>query len=947
MGALMDHKQLISAALIAALGAVLLFFGAPQWWFGASFIAGGLALAAASSADRLREWKSWLEEPRNLWRFEFVPLTAIYEVLCIGAIFGLAAAMMPEAALGDRPINHDHAVHFFKAWQLEEHFLTEGKLWGWSHQWFAGYPVNYLYPIGGDLFVIFVHWASFGLLSLSQAYGVAIWLFWGLSGYAVYRFASMGLGRWVGVLAAVFLMTDTASFRYGGWDYALEWGVWPQSLSVAFAVWAMAKIPAVVNGTKWRSVAAFGTLLGLALLTHPLQILHFAIAGPLILAVYWITGGEQPWWRAAYRTVLGYVIGICLGMLWTLPFMSVKDFAAKYGVLWSTTYKIGQDLYELDLLEGTWPFITALGIVGLIGLLASRRFHNLLTGVLVMAFTLAGSVTVVSAFHLLELVDSFRYVQFSRFVILLKPYFFTAAACGAVLSVSALARGLQLAREEGRETLIDGLAARPWAAFSQVAIGVMVLAPLALPFFNEFGSRLVQRDMKEASTRVYKSDRDAVVDWFNQKFPEGEPFFRVALMLSEHDHSFADLGTRIPFPLYKQGYTPANNYKYKMIGVSPEMLDALNIRYAISHRGLPRSRWEQAARFGGIRIYEYKNWKQQPFEIVEGSGDVSVVQFDAEEIVLRAESGSKGRLRLNVSYFPRWKATRDGTPVEIGQTQVAGDGDTAFMTVELEPGTYRFELESGTSEWLGVLLFLIGFLGVILLVLADRDNKVGSRAEAVLGRLDALLERLVERHGRAASNIAATGAAAAVMGLLGLALWTPALESDVAEVSDVAYDFADNLENAYVGVDVRGKGLERCTKALDSFQCGSKEWQRVEREAKVYAEKELRRCIWAHPQSRGPIVMAFDEVPAGDAIVGWLGIAKTGETSNPTPVSLEVAVDGTVIATEKTDADAQIYPFTVKLENPGESIDVQFSVQSKNPGRRHFCFNAQVVELAE
>ena len=66
-----------------------------------------------------------------------------------------------------------------------------------------------------------------------------------------------------------------------------------------------------------------------------------------------------------------------------------------------------------------------------------------------------------------------------------------------------------------------------------------------------------------------------------------------------------------------------------------------------------------------------------------GAGEIELAEFRDEEITLRAASGAHGGLRLNVSYFPKWHATRDGVPVPITPATDPEVERSAFMEVPL------------------------------------------------------------------------------------------------------------------------------------------------------------------------------------------------------------------------------------------------------------------------
>jgi hypothetical protein len=954
-----DDRQLISPASMTGLlsviaGAGLLFGRAPFWWFGAGFVLAGLVTLACAFWPHIERARDRLSKPRKVWRFEVVPLTLIFELLCVGTILVVASVMLPEAALGDRPVGKDHPVHYFKAWQFWEHFLTDGQLRGWSHRWFAGYPVNFHYPMGGDLWVSLVYALGLGFLDFSQAYGVAFWLFWALSGWAVYFFAKQGFGRWAAVIAAVLFMGNSASYRTGGWVFAAEWGVWPQSFAVVLGVLAVAFIPRIVEGKSWRHVGVFAMLLGASLITHPMMVVFFAAVGPVALLALWISRTGRPWLPSAARLVTGYVLGILLGGLWLFPYIANSAFShSGIGRVWATAYEMGRDLYALELLPGTWGLVVALGAVGCIGLLWGRKFHHVLTGLLATVFILGGATSFANAFHLYELLEPLGYVHLQRFPILLKPFWFAAAGYALVLVLTAAARGWQMVREPAGEPAdADGSdAPRRWAArYAQAFAFALILTPLMVPLVNEYGSKHIKRSLPMASERPHQSERRQFVDWLERTHPGGQPFFRIATDVSEHDHSLVDLGAEIDFPLYKFGFTPAGSYVNKVDGDQRALLEALNVRYVISLRPIKRAHLEEVERFGQLRVYEFARWQPDPFEVIDGEGPVELVRFEDEEIVLEAAEGASGTLRLNVSHAPSWRATRDGEPVEIDTVAIGDPDKSAFMTVELAPGTYRFSFETQGVEWLSWLLFLLAATLVVLLLWSGRPDKLGRKVAARLDRLIERLERLASERRRLLAVVGCVAVAIAFAVAVALALWKPPLEADEpgfsAPIEQVRYDFATRLPSAQVGVR-QGGSYDACHRVMDHFVCGGAPWTDVFVRTVSFDDKAATRCIWAHPRDDGPVEIHFRDVPAADALVGVYGVTP-GPGRRGAPVSLTVGVDGREVHSAQTEADGRTHLLEAPLDDvSGGPVDVTFTVDAKDTGRRHFCFNAQMVDMGQ
>ena len=81
-----------------------------------------------------------------------------------------------------------------------------------------------------------------------------------------------------------------------------------------------------------------------------------------------------------------------------------------------------------------------------------------------------------------------------------------------------------------------------------------------------------------------------------------------------------DLATLIDHPIYKRGFTPASNFIYQMQHRDPAILEAVNLRFAISKGSCPRSEFEQLASFGLYRVYRFKRWQPRAVRRSAGPG---------------------------------------------------------------------------------------------------------------------------------------------------------------------------------------------------------------------------------------------------------------------------------------------------------------------------------------
>ncbi|TNE45833.1 MAG: hypothetical protein EP343_25830 [Deltaproteobacteria bacterium] len=944
---------------------------APFWWMGAGLITASLATLfryrekRSLHATSNEETKTFLNER---WR------QRLMDVLCLSALAVIVALMLPEVTQGLRPINKDHTVHFVKAWQLQDAFLGQGRLWGWSHQWFAGYPAQYLYPIGSDLFTLFVRGLSFGFLNLEQAYAAAFWLHFLVVGYGVFRCASRGYSRTVGLLAAVLFLTDIGSFRMGGWVFTAQWGVWPMSLSLGFGLLAISHLNDVLTSTSWRSVAWFGLWMGLALLVHPIQLIHFGVVLPVAIVVRWLVKGGKGWLLAMGRVLLGGSIGLSLGGLWLFPFFSTQNYAQSYGAPWWDTFRMGKGIYTLDLLQGTWPAILAFGVVGLFVMLFSRRFFPLLFGLLSFTLLLTSSSSFLQGFHLIDFLKSLQNIQFQRFAVLLKPYLFIACAVSVVVLFKHLAKqgknedeqetgDAPTEQEQPKENLEQGAQEveaswNPWPVFVRYLLVGFLAAPVLYPLVSHYMERHVKHiyrrnikdDLETDKDDKYRIEKKAFVNWALQQFPQDRKrgFFRLALYVGKHTHSFFDLGPKLQVPIYKIGFTPSTNFRYKMDKDSSTMLQALNVLYLLSRWQLSSKKYELVKRIGQLYVYRFKGYQPNPFQVLAGQGSVQLKTFSDEDIVLVAGPGSQGQLRLNVSYFPRWSATHNGSPLPLLLTQVNGSKQTGFMTVPLKPGTYHFRFRRGMVEWLSLGVFVLGIAFLFGLFWADSlSNRVVWLKES-LGSFQDSLTGWETRYAYVIRMVLMCGILIVAGVGIGLALWNPGQRYKHpllrAHRYTLGFPFLSKFKKATA---YRGYQRKECRRTLNRLICGPQDWQHLYVKQVRLGNNEWKQCIWMHPQRQTPVVLQYKNVVVGDLMTGYFGIAKTGFRKHAPSVTFQVRINGKRSYTGKTRDDSKRSPFRINLPTTlrNKPVTVEFQVNAHDTGKRHFCFHAQGIKL--
>jgi len=303
-------------------------------------------------------------------------------------------------------------------------------------------------------------------------------------------------------------------------------------------------------------------------------------------------------------------------------------------------------------------------------------------------------------------------IVFPRFLMLAKSFWYVAGAWLLVHCIMVAGRAGEATRTH------TALAIRRAALLVFVAV---MVAPLLFQATRAFVRNEVLRFTEWNSKREDRSARVAFAEWAQTEFQNTPGFFRIAHGMGEDGHRLSDLALYLPYPFYKASFTPTGHFKHNIDASSPEAFRATNVRYVLSGAPLDREDLQLVTIFPPqLNVYEFKEWNPDPFVISEGAGEVELIKFEDEEIVLRAGAGAHGRLRLNVSYFPKWHAARDDVALPITSVTDPDVERSAFMEVPLLLGIYHFRFERDLTDYAGTFLCAVGVAGVLGLANSDR-----------------------------------------------------------------------------------------------------------------------------------------------------------------------------------------------------------------------------------
>lgn len=300
-------------------------------------------------------------------------------VVLIGAAAVALGVMRPDQIfLANTPTGGDMGAHVLIPAYLRDNLLADGRILGWSNDWYAGFPMLYFYfPIPAFTIV---------LLDVVLPYGVAFKIVTvaGLVGlpFAAYFFARcMGFARPVslvgGVAGATFVFMESR-FPDSGQIYSIFGGntlstlAGEYSFSWSFAL-SLVYLGLVIRNTREGRgfTVGAGVALALAALCHVITTLVVVVASlPLLF-------------RRKGATAVGgaWALGFGLAAFWAVPLLfRVRDYTTDMG--WSPVQGHWK-VFPGDL----WPMLV-LGTVGL--LWAAARKATIGPALVLIAFPIIG-----------------------------------------------------------------------------------------------------------------------------------------------------------------------------------------------------------------------------------------------------------------------------------------------------------------------------------------------------------------------------------------------------------------------------------------------------------------------------------------------------------------------------------------------------------------------------
>ena len=249
--------------------------------------------------------------------FESTPLwvAAVGIGLSVAAIF---IVMNPVLLLApNTPTGGDMGAHVAVPAYLRDVMLPEGRILGWSNDWFAGYPFLFFYfPIPALATV---------LLDLLLPYGVAFKIVTILGLLALppatyFLIRTMGFSRLTSTVAGAaggaFVFMESFSI-YGGNIPSTMAGEFSFSWSFALVMVYLGLLIQIVRDGK-RRIPLAGLVLGLMALTHLITTLVAIIASLPVMR----------WKGGVKKTVATWGLGFAVAAFWAIPLLTRVGYSS-------------------------------------------------------------------------------------------------------------------------------------------------------------------------------------------------------------------------------------------------------------------------------------------------------------------------------------------------------------------------------------------------------------------------------------------------------------------------------------------------------------------------------------------------------------------------------------------------------------------------------------------
>ena len=263
------------------------------------------------------------------------------------------------------PAGGDMGAHVWAPAFLRDHLLPEGRITGWTHDWYAGFPaLHFYFPLPSLLIV---------LLDVVLPYGIAFKVVT-VSGLVAMPVAAWAFGRLAALpfpapalfaVATVPFIFDRHYTIWGGNAPSTLAGEFSFSIAVSFALLFLGVLARGIRTGKGLPLAA--VLFACTAVSHLLPT-AFAVGGALILLAVHLAPWTNGRRRFVYIAAAG-LIGTAIAAFWFVPFIARLPYSNDMG--WERTYIYIENLLPFLRDDAQGPMTNHLLLVFPMALLAA------------------------------------------------------------------------------------------------------------------------------------------------------------------------------------------------------------------------------------------------------------------------------------------------------------------------------------------------------------------------------------------------------------------------------------------------------------------------------------------------------------------------------------------------------------------------------------------------
>jgi hypothetical protein len=629
---------------------------------------------------------------------------APFAIVVIGTLFALG-----PVALGQMPVSQDHANHYFATHILVREMVASGRFFGWTDSLGTGYPFGDTYHTPSYLVTGLLALVSFGLVPLTVSYAFGIVLAWVVPAVAVTAWTRRIAGPVGATVAGLAFALDMGSDREGGWVYAMFHGVWTQHIGAGVWVLALLALFRLVEKPTTRRLAAAALTAGLALWIHPMNSVTLLIGAVLLFLIQYLMGPRPASDEDKQSTVMlvpALLAAGVIGLVWVLRMVLAGDVVFASVAYWESLQQLMAHLLEGELMENQLALISVLGLVGLIQLAAAGGRFKTFTLVLPAVCLLVGSMAVVLESDMGLAGGSLGIMQYRRFSVAAKPFWYAMSGAGITTVGLALKSDLAArvaARWPARVLLFAVFA--PFLAAALSAVPGLFRSPVAMPLTaartgDADNLSRIHRALEAEAKQCPKSGCRAV--YFEKPGHGG-----LYPVISMADTGFAWLPTLT---------LPANNFEWINNTMDIDVMAKRGVSVVISKWPLEHERLEEIGIFGRHRLYRVAGARAVRAVVEEGPGRAKIQSWEPERRVIRLEGtdASTGLLVVQPPYR-KWHAEQSGRALPIERR--VEDGQVLSFIEGVRDGdlvlTYDDSLLENVMTALGVVLIVLCGIGLV------------------------------------------------------------------------------------------------------------------------------------------------------------------------------------------------------------------------------------------